>query len=93
MPPDEDATPAKDGFVMFLSFIAFGLIPIIRKCFAFHFGCVFQYCCIIAYMILVNKTFGEGEFNPLFLVSSLLAAAAMFLLGVVKVCLYIRYIM
>ena len=31
MPPEEDPTPAKDGFVMFLSFVVFGLIPVIRK--------------------------------------------------------------
>jgi hypothetical protein len=41
---------------------------------------------ISAYMF--NKKYEYGEFNPLFLVSALLAAAAMFLLGVVKVCLY-----
>jgi hypothetical protein len=35
MPPEEDPTPAKDGFVMFLSFIVFGLIPVIRKSLVF----------------------------------------------------------
>jgi DNA damage-binding protein 1 len=31
MPPDEDESPAKNGLVMFLAFISFGLVPLLCK--------------------------------------------------------------
>ncbi len=95
MPPDEDATPAKDGLIMFVSFVLFGMIPKLRTFICLLAMLAWSSCTVAmfaAFIFLVNKKYEPGEFNPQFMIAALLSAAAMFLLGVVKVCSVLGHI-
>lgn len=86
MSPDGEESPGKQGLVMFLSFVMFGLIPKLRKSIMnivddrkrLTAPCT-------AYIFLLGVDFTHGKFDPRFLLACIFTAVAMFTLGAIKV--------